>query len=117
MLDLYPPRALPGRGMPARGESGVESDVGDWKGVFEALLRVEACVVGSVRTGWEAVGEEGGVGVFVWARKSVIDEFTRLRVGVAGGEEGGEGEGRGLGLGLGLGWGGGNGTVGGLQVA
>ncbi len=77
MLELYPPRALPGR---VRSPE-VDTDVGDWRGIFEALVRVEACVVSSERVGWEAVGVEGGVGVFVWARASVIDEFTRLRVG------------------------------------
>lgn len=60
---------------------GVATDVGDWKGVWEAVRRVGKCVVSSEQCGWEAVGWEGGVGVFVWARESVMDEFTRHRVG------------------------------------
>jgi hypothetical protein len=67
MLELYPPRALPGR---VRSRE-VDTDVGDWRGMFEALVRVEACVVSSERTGWEAVGVEGGVGGFCVGRGPV----------------------------------------------
>lgn len=49
-------------------------DISNYEKVWEAAGRISAaCVTAEQFGGWEAVGRDGGIGVFIWSRGSEID--------------------------------------------
>ena len=67
---------------PLPGEPETEyapTDVVSFREVFESVRRVElSCVSSAKPCGWEKVGREGSVGVFIYATNSVIDMIVRM---------------------------------------
>lgn len=82
MLRSFAPGALPGQPTPPGGHEYSPWEVGRYSEVWEATKRIVlGCVRPQEQGGWEAVGEGGNLGVFVWSTGSVIDRGIHAAVG------------------------------------
>lgn len=55
------------------------TDVASFREVFESVRRIElTCVTSAQPCGWEPVGKEGSLGVFMYAVDSAFDLFVKF---------------------------------------
>lgn len=72
------------------------TDVASFREIFESVRRISlSCLDSAEQCGWEAVGREGSVGVFIYATNSPVDLYIELASdvgvlkGLGGGTQGG----------------------------